>query len=431
MRIAIVSQSSLNYIVLLFALFRMGCVAVPVNFRFSPAELERIVNGITIDLMVTDASGELLASQGVEKICFSDLFLDHCSGDPANQDLVLDEGKTVILTSGTTGEPKGVLLSMRNHFYSAWGANLNLKLCRGDRWYLVLPLFHVGGLAVLFRVFLAGASVALPAGGFNPEEILNGGITHVSMVHSQLTDFLTSVEKKNARIPETLRAVLAGGSFIPDAVLSRCIESGIPVYKTYGLTEMASQVTTTQKTVGMSEMASSGRLLKYREISIGLQNEIRVKGETLFEGYISNGEFWPPVTDRKGWFDTGDMGYLDRNGNLFVAGRKDNMFISGGENIFPEEIERALMNLKYVDDAVVIPVDHPKFGKRPVAFVVFGSGEAGSGELTAELKKNLPGFKIPDRFYRIEKPGDGFLKQRRSEFEYRVLTNTGLNEISD
>jgi O-succinylbenzoic acid--CoA ligase len=167
------------------------------------------------------------------------------------------------------------------------------------------------------------------------------------------------------------------------------------MYTTYGLTEMASQVTTTAPNATQSELRTAGRVLPGRELMIGSGDEILVRGETLFLGYYHTDHLDRPLDDA-GWFATGDRGALTSEGFLTVTGRCDQMFISGGENIFPEEIEQALLGLSSILQSIVVAVPDAEFGQRPVAFVQ--STEFQPTEWRRQLAEQLPGFKIPKLF---------------------------------
>ncbi len=434
MRIGIISENSFGYVIMMFALLRIGCTIVPVNFRFSHSEICRIIEGMKIEVIVSAVPGTMSCFPATRVIIFEDILAGiEASADVQNPETSIIKGKMVILTSGSTGKPKGVLLSAENNYYSALGSNMNISLSPGDKWYLILPIYHIGGLAILFRAFLAGAAVVFPAGRKKNifKDIISYEITHVSMVNAQLIEFLSLLDQADHRLPGTLKAVLAGGGAIPESTIKKCLNLGVPVYKTYGLSEMCSQVTTTPAPVTADNMSTSGSLLKYRELAIGRRNKVLVKGETLFEGYISNGRFSPAETDEEGWFYTGDKGYLTSAGDLILTGREDNMFISGGENIFPEEIENVLMKIDTIIEAVVVPVDHIKFGKRPVAFIAFGEKGVSRENILSELRKNLPGFKIPDKFYLINELRPGLLKRRRGELIDLARSGKDLCEISD
>ncbi len=412
MRVGVISENSIQYVILIFSILRLGGIVVPINFRFGFLEIERIVSGMEIDLIISDMFGEDFSVSKINVCKFNDLAFRKTKQGIQKTENYFGDGKTIILTSGSTGIPKGVLLSVENHYYNAIGSNMNIALEKKDRWLLALPLFHVGGLAILFRVFIAGATVSLYSqkNGSIGKKIDKGGITHVSMVFTQIDRYVAYLKDKNP--PEKLKAVLAGGSNIPVPLVKKCLDLKIPIYKTYGLTEMSSQVTTTDKVVNNLNLSTSGPVLKYRELSIGQENEIYVRGKTLFSGYISDRNFFPVSTDNNGWFNTGDIGFINNSGELFVTGRKDNMFISGGENIFPEEIEAVLVDIAFINDAVVIAVNNKKYGKRPVAFINCNK-KVSLKEIYRKLLYVLPKFKIPDRFYVLEEIETSGIKRDR------------------
>lgn len=302
-----------------------------------------------------------------------------------------DRVATILFSSGSTGRPKAIVHTLRAHLASADGANRNLPLGPSDVWLLSLPLFHVSGIGILFRCALAGACVAVPATAIPLDQHLaRFDPTHLSLVPTQLQRLL------EANVcPEKLRGVLLGGAPVPAAMLARAVRAGWPVMTTYGLTEMASQVTTTCPGAGWEELRTAGRVLPGRELKISDSGEILVRGATRFSGYWQNGMLVAPWS-ADGWFATGDVGVLDASRRLIVTGRRDNMFISGGENIHPESIERALLEIDGVHQAIVVPIDHADFGARPVAFV-----EAPSwcpDRWRAEVERCLPRFMVPDFF---------------------------------
>jgi O-succinylbenzoic acid--CoA ligase len=216
----------------------------------------------------------------------------------------------------------------------------------------------------VFRCLISGAAIALP----EPDAPLGRSIselraTHVSLVSTQLLRLL----REDAAL-EGLKAVLTGGGPVPEDLVDEALARGLPVHTSYGLTEMASQVTTTAPGAAPEELRTAGRVLPHREVSVSGEGEILVRGETLFAGYVQGGR--PGVRPGAGgWFRTGDLGRLDGAGRLRVLGRRDNLFVSGGENVRPEEIEEALLRIPGVEEAVVVPVPDPEFGERPVAFV--------------------------------------------------------------
>jgi O-succinylbenzoic acid--CoA ligase len=278
---------------------------------------------------------------------------------------------------------------------------------------LSLPLYHVGGLGIVFRMLLGGGTVVIPECKEDMDTtVARYGITHVSLVSTQLYRWLAQgVSKKTT---STLKAVLVGGGPVPASLVKRASQAGLPLFTTYGSTEMASQITTTAPKDPGNRLFTSGKLLEFRNLKVDA-GEILVKGKTLFKGYVSQGKVTLPV-DNEGWFRTGDMGALDGKSYLAFRGRKDNMFISGGENITPEEIEMQLCLIPRIARALVVPIKDNEFGFRPVAFVkTLGNKSLDHEALAADLEKHLPRFKVPLAFYEWPKEEDqGGIKPDRS-----------------
>ncbi len=259
----------------------------------------------------------------------------------------------------------------------------------------------------------AGA-VALP----DPAEPLGEaiaalGATHVSLVPTQLLRLL----REDADL-DGVKAVLLGGGPIPAYLVDEALARGLPIHTSYGLTEMSSQVTTTPPGASPEELNTAGRVLAHREVSISGEGEILVRGETLFAGYVEGEELDRPL-DAGGWFHTGDLGDLAEDGYLRVRGREDNMFVSGGENVQPEEIEEALCRLEGVEEAVVVPVPDEEFGARPVAFVRVAGVAPEPEALSRALGVSLARFKVPIDFHAW--PDDaGGMKVDRTAFGERA-----------
>lgn len=398
-RVAIYLPKSEEYVVLLLALIRSGCTAAPLSTRIPPDSINELIQNIEARALVSESEG-VRVGEGIGVLDPAAVVAGTgADGEvldvPGIPEIPLERPATVVFTSGSTGVPKGVLHTFGNHYHSARGSNLNVALGSGDRWLLSLPVYHVGGLSILFRCLLAGAAMVLPGSGASlGGEISRHGVTHVSLVATQLLRMLGG----EPDAVEGLKAVLLGGSAVPEVLVREAHARGLPLRTSYGLTEMASQVSTTPPGAVAEKLYASGRVLHYREVGISGDGEILVRGDTLFAGYVENGEVRRPL-DKDGWFHTKDLGYFDADGYLRVRGRKDNLFISGGENVQPEEIEEALARIEGVGQTVVVPVEDAEFGHRPVAFVR-GSGEPPAAtDLVSSLEKVLPRFKVPVSFY--------------------------------
>jgi len=414
-RVALYLPKDGRYLVLLLALLRAGCVACPLSTRLPPRGVAPLLQKVACRALIS-SDEELLGavSADVRKLRPETLLAEASVARNRTQSsgplhLALDLPATIVFTSGSAGEPKAALHTFGNHYFSALGSNTNIDLAPGDRWLHSLPIYHVGGLSILFRCLLAGAAVTLPDA--SPGE---AGTTHVSLVSTQLLRLL----REESLDPGELKAILLGGGPVPVSLVDEAAARGLPIHTSYGLTEMASQVTATPPGASREALRTSGRLLPHRELSISDSGEILVKGETLFAGYVENDIVDRPL-DMDGWFHTGDLGELDAAGYLRVRGRKDNLFISGGENIQPEEIEEALCRIGGVEEAVVVPVPDAEFVTRPVAFVRTTGVEP--EDLARALEPVLPRFKIPAAFHGWpEEAGPGGMKLDRSFFRERA-----------
>ncbi|MGD8109068.1 o-succinylbenzoate--CoA ligase [Vibrio sp. TRT 17S01] len=296
-----------------------------------------------------------------------------------------DNPASIVFTSGSTGKPKAVLHTSAQHLASASGLLEKFRFTEQHTWLLSLPLYHVSGLAIVYRWLFAGACLKVGCG-----ELLKDiqGVTHASLVATQLKRLLES------GIDTELSHVLLGGSHVPQELSLAAAERGIETWLGYGMTEAASTVTAKQ----INDHHSAGCVLPRRGVKLE-EKRIFIKGETLAKGYYHQGMVTPLISDE--WFDTKDLGEW-RNNELVIIGRADNQFISGGENIHCEEIEAVLNSHEQVAQAIVIPVADIEFGTRPVA-VVQTSMPIVKAEFDAFLSDKLVKFKWPVAYYVMPK----------------------------
>jgi len=399
--VALVGEANPQYVIFLFALFQVGAIAVLLNPKFPRSGISESMIKINCTKYIGNEKipgdfqkcGDLQEDlDQLEKSSFKDSDNTDIRAIPLNQEA------TVIFTSGSSGESKAVMHTLGNHYYSALGSNDNIKINISDRWLLVLPVFHVGGLAVLFRSFIAGGSFVITRDRHDLVKYIEQyNITHLSLVPTHLYRLLISgISLKQY---QQLKAVLLGGDKVPAHLIAKALKNSLPVFTTYGSTEMSSQITTTRPEESVTGLKTSGKLLKYREIKIDNSGEILVRGKTLFKGYLTkNGVV--PDRNVNGWFRTGDIGSLDKYGYLTVQGRKDNMFVSGGENIHPEEIEEALNNTDTVMESLVVGVDDDEFGLLPVAFIRTKNKDLPPKDAISENLINiLPKYKLPKSYF--------------------------------
>ncbi|HOQ31787.1 MAG TPA: o-succinylbenzoate--CoA ligase [Candidatus Hydrogenedens sp.] len=297
----------------------------------------------------------------------------------------------IIMTSGSSAAPKKVVLTGSNLLNNAYYSNRNLIFQPGDVWLLSLPLFHVSGLSVLFRSIESGGSIYIPSENIRWWEMdLPPEVTHISVVSTIMKRLL---DKENYFLRKRIQGILLGGGPIPEGIVRRCYDMGLPLYTTYGLSEMSSQVTTTCPDDTLSHLLTSGKPLVPDTVKIGKDGDIFVRGPCRFQGYLRENTVEQPF-DEEGWFVTQDIGKWTSDGYLQILGRKDNVFICGGENIQPEEIENQIMSSGFVDKVMVVPKKDEEYGYVPVAFVDF-SEDNKEKALNEYLQERISGIKIP------------------------------------
>ena len=376
----LVAPNAWQTIVMILAVIRAGGVACPLSTRLPPALAAQQV-------ALLDKRSALSEKEADEMI--------RVAASGAELEVAYTENRpaTVIFTSGTSGAAKAAVHSFRNHLASAEASNRHNGLDAGDRWLLSIPLYHVGGLAILFRCMLAGATVVVGKRDV-AADLANLGIDHLSLVPTQLKRLLESTRDPSGM--RRLKSILLGGAPIPPALVAAAGARGLLVRPTYGMTETSSQVATVEP--GGRWPGSGAAILPCNEVQVLGDGQIQVRGDNVFLGYLEAGTVQPAV-DADGWFSTGDLGEIDPEGCLKIHGRKDNLIISGGENIYPEEIEAVLMGLDEVEQVRVAAIKDVEFGERPVAYVQTRSGELDRPALVAALERVLPRFKIPVVFH--------------------------------
>ncbi len=395
------------------AMARAGAVLMPLNLRLTPDELAWQITDSNAPRVLYDAAHRHIAVALREEVVPLEL-LDiealavHLSAPSSEARFDLAALHSVVYTSGTTGRPKGAMLTYGNHLWSATASALNLGLQPDDRWLACLPLFHVGGLSILLRSVIYGTTAVIHP-GFDPARVNTAiedeGVTIVSVVANMLQRMLD--ERSDRPYPASLRCVLLGGGPAPEPLLRRCAAIGVPAVQTYGLTETASQIATLAPDDALRKLGSAGKPLLGAELRIvdesgtgcapGDAGEIVVRGPSVTPGYLNRpDETAAAINDR--WLHTGDLGYLDDEGYLYVLDRRDDLIVSGGENVYPAEIEATLQSHPDVIEAGVYGVDDERWGRAPVAVVVRREGATtGAESLLTFCRERLAAYKTPKR----------------------------------
>ena len=394
--IGIYSKNPLTIILILFACVRLKKIAFPLNFRLPT--INSIITENKIGFLFTDVT---LTAQTDCNTSIFDLTqvikrYSHVSKRPQSnaketRSLSKFQWSTMIQTSGTSGKPKTAVHRLENYISSSLSSSKAMTLKSSNNWLLSLPLFHVGGIFILFRMFCVGGSVTLLNKKKSLSSYLNDTlVTHLSLVPTQLNTLIDDIQdSSDTSIFSSLKCILLGGSPAPESLLNDAASLQLPIFPTYGLTEMTAQVT--HNNILMSE-----KLIQIKD------NEICVKGNSLFEGYWNGITCYLPLNNED-YFQTGDIGKINKS-TLIIKGRLDNMFISGGENIHPEEIEDILINQPFVKQVIVVPIHSKTYGEIPVAFLDVSENKEFQlvSKLVSEyLLNNLPKFKCPTHYFKM------------------------------
>ena len=396
-RVAIYMENSPLHFLLFFLAWIGDYVFVPMNVRM-PFEAAMKESGPDVVVKAggpteTEASavkGQALFMTAGSLLC--DMRAE-AGGRASFPDPDLAGECSLVHTSGSSGRPLGVVHTIGNHVYSAAGAISFFGLTPEDRWLVSLPLNHVGGLSIFTRTFLSGGAAVFPESRQNVDQAVAARAAgFISVVPTQLIRLMASAQAADAL--SSMRAIIMGGAPSPEWLIDKALDLSLPIVPSYGLTESCSLVTAVPKGSDRADFKTAGTLLPHRALTLDKEGRIRLGGKTRFAYYIQDGrKIFPFVS---GWFPTSDLGRTDEAGNWIIKGRADEIFISGGENINPFEIETCLTAIEGIDAAVVVPAPHPEFGMVPWAFVAL-SGRIDEKRLQALLKKDLPGFKIPKR----------------------------------
>lgn len=390
--VAVGSLTTLEQVILIWGSIIGKFVIFPMNNRYPAETLAEILKDIKPALVVSTMDVPTHHCLPYQLLVKKELNI--------NEPTVLmnyDHTATLLMTSGSSGTHKIVQHSLYNHLASARGAAENIPIVENDGWVLTLPLYHIGGLAILFRVVASGAALVIPEDGEPLLKVIQTHhATHISLVATQLQRLLHMQDGVETLLG--LKAIILGGSAMPQKLIQKALNVELPIHVSYGSTEMASQVTTTSSGDRQGTLEHAGKVLPGREITISGQGEILARGDTLARGYL-RGSNLIELRDDDGWFHTGDVGYLNVKGELTVTGRIDNQFISGGENIQPEHIERILRRVSGIHDAIVVPQQDEEFGARPVAFIDHGAHTLEIEVINEGLRGLLPGYMIPVAYY--------------------------------
>ena len=393
-RIAILSDNSVMMAIYVLATMVVHKELLLLNVHLKPKEIKNQLAQLDVTTVLHSVERREQLPNSISTIVFESL--EHILSDEEADDTFdwtfEDRDIAVIMnTSATTGQFKSVPLrwgQIRAHVQASQEV---LGKTEQDNWLMVLPLFHVSGLSILMRSLYNGTAVTiLPK--YDEAQVLklieSENINMMSLVPTILTQLEPSISHHK------LRVILLGGEFIPMALIDACEKKSLPIYKTYGMTETFSQSVTFSVLDYPHKRDSVGKPLPGMQVRIDKPDvdgvgEIHLTGPMVMTGYIDK----KPID---GDLNTDDIGYVDEDGFVYILNRRKDLIISGGENIYPKELEDLVYTLPSVKECAVVPVPDPKWGQVPALFVAFHDGESMTAdEILSFMTKSLAKYKVP------------------------------------
>ena len=393
-RIAILSDNSVTMAIYVLATMVVHKELLLLNIHLKPKEIENQLAQLDVTTVLHSVERREQLPNSISTIVFESL--EHILSDEEAEDTFdwtfEDRDIAVIMnTSATTGQFKSVPLRWGQIRAHVQASKEVLGKTEQDNWLMVLPLFHVSGLSILLRSLYNGTAVTiLPK--YDEAQVLklieSENINMMSLVPTILTQLEPSISHHK------LRVILLGGEFIPMALIDACEKKSLPIYKTYGMTETFSQSVTFSVLDYPHKRDSVGKPLPGMQVRIDKPDadgvgEIHLTGPMVMTGYIDK----EPID---GDLNTDDIGYVDEDGFVYILNRRKDLIISGGENIYPKELEDLVYTLPSVKECAVVPVPDPKWGQVPALFVAFHDGESMTvDEILSFMTKSLAKYKVP------------------------------------
>jgi fatty-acyl-CoA synthase len=432
-RISILSYNCLEFVEVIMAAAKLGLILVPLNWRLTPAELTFNLNDSSaetlffysdLDELVKGISGKTPLKRYIvfgdkeklEALAYEPLLSEHSEAEPELENGPnLDTPHIIMYTAGTTGKPKGAVLSQGASFWNVLNLNLALDFTSSDRNLLVLPMFHIGGIGLFtLPMFYDGGTVVIQR-TFDPAKTLAllkeeritlfFGVPAVFLALIQHPEFSADAFK-------TVRLVMSGGASLPISLVKQYHETGIVIQQGFGMSEAAPSIATLDKSLALKKAGSIGRALMHlearvvdddlHEVPTGDVGELVIRGPNLLQCYWNRPEA-TRETFTGDWFHTGDLARMDTDGELYIVERKKDMFISGGENVYPAEVENAIYEMPQISEAAVIGVKDDKWGEVGRAVVALKEGQSLTAEeIIHHLKGRLAKYKIPKSVVFVE-----------------------------
>jgi fatty-acyl-CoA synthase len=425
-RISILAYNCLEFLETIMAAAKLSLILVPLNWRLTAAELSFILNDSGAETLLFDSElqqlvrgvmGNTALTQYVvfgeqeilEAKAYESLLAGQAQSEPPLEVMpTLDTAHIIMYTAGTTGKPKGAILSQGASFWNVLNLNLAMDFTSNDRNLVVLPMFHIGGIGLFTLPMLYNGGTAILQRTFDPVKTLAllreekislfFGVPAIFMALIQHPDF-------DADVFKNVRVVMSGGAPLPVNLVKQYHEAGIILRQGFGMSEAAPSIATLGKDLALKKAGSIGRAVFHldarvvdddmNDVPTGDVGELIIQGPNLLQSYWNRPEATQEAFSGD-WFHTGDLARMDENGDLYIVERKKDMFISGGENVYPAEVENAIYELPQIAEAAVIGVDDEKWGEVGRAVVVLKKGQRLTTEAIIDhLKGRLAKYKLP------------------------------------
>ena len=424
-RLSILSGNCAEYVEVIMATAKLGAMLVPLNWRLTPAELSFMVKDSGAEILIfhpdlLDAALQVKDKTGLKKMvvlgseqkvgdAYEPLLRAQSDDEPVPETWPdLDTSHIIMYTAGTTGQPKGAVLSQGASFWNAVNLTVDMGFSSADRNLAVLPMFHIGGIGLFTLPMLyMGGTVVIQKAFEPPKTLALLETENITLFFGVAAIFLFLIQHPNFKREafDKVRVVMSGGAPLPVSLVQQYFDQGIILQQGFGMSEAAPSIATLEKKSALKKAGSIGKALMHVEARVVDDHMLDVPvdqvGELVIRGPNLLKEYWnrPDATKEAfagGWFHTGDLARMDRDGDLTIVERKKDMFISGGENVYPAEVEDAIYQLPQISEAAVIGIRDEKWGEVGKAVVVLKEGEMLTGEaVLTHLKERLAKYKIP------------------------------------
>jgi fatty-acyl-CoA synthase len=416
-RVSTLSGNSGEHVALMFACAKAGAILHPISWRLAPAEVAYQLDDAEPDVFVIVEEHRQLGESALELAHVRPALELGRQGSPATPDA--DDPLLLIYTSGTTGKPKGALLTHANCFWTNLSFDLATGIRQDDVILQVLPQFHCGGWNVQSILgWWKGATVVIES-GFDAAQALDQiereRVTTMMGVPANYL-FMSQEPRFESADLSTLRLAVVGGAPMPESLLAVWADRGVAIVQGYGLTEAAPNVLCLAPEDATRKAGYAGKPYPYVTCDLSDEGELLVRGPNVFPGYWRNEEATSSAF-RDGWLLTGDVAERDDEGNYRIRGRLKDMVVSGGENIYPAEVEAVLHEHPAVADAAVVGAPDDRWGEVCVAFVVLDA-PISTEELRQHCFDRLARFKVPKSFQVVDElPRNSLGKIQKSELK--------------